>query len=178
MRVANAFAASKFINGGRKFDTAIQNLIGKSGGDFDSSGAAKGAASSVGNVGPAFEEDTAGAVFLDDIEAAFESDEIAPRLMAFPSDADQRVSALARPAHQLFARRRGVAHAAFDLHADDIELHVGIERRAEDAQALPNGVQFWAPGAADGNVNFLHFWKYPCDADRYSFQSCVCFSGP
>src|SRR5260370_3684824 len=81
--------------------------------------------------------------------------------MAFLSDADQRVSTLARPAHQFFARRRGVANAAFDLHADDIELHVGIERRPEDAQALPNGVQFWAPGAANGNVNFLHFWSRP-----------------
>ncbi len=63
-------------------------------------------AHAIGDVGPAFEKDSAGAIFYGDIKAAFEADAVFGALTGVGQHFRQGFGSLARSLHQFFAGRR------------------------------------------------------------------------
>ncbi len=79
----------------------------------------------VADVGPAFEENVAGAIYLHGVEATLEADKVLPGFVALVGEAHQGFGALAGAAHQLVSRGGGVADTAFDVEAKHGELRCG-----------------------------------------------------
>lgn len=123
---------------------------------FDAARAPVETLRAVGNVSPAFQEDAALSIVLQNLEAAFEAHKIAPRFASFARDLNQRFGALARSTHQLFVRRRRGAHTALDFHSDNFEIAIRNEFCRESVQGVRNGPELRLASAADGDDDFLH----------------------
>src|SRR6266849_2749287 len=116
--VAYALAARVGINRRGQLRAAVEHLDRERCGDQDAARLAEGTApGAVGDVGPVFQEHQPLPVYLPDVKAALEPDEVPPPRIAPTVHVHQRLSALPRPGHQLDASRRRAANAAFDLHA-------------------------------------------------------------
>src|SRR3989441_993893 len=130
------------------------------------------AARAVAHVGPAFQEDAPllpvlprcriphylvrRSAFMHNIEAAFKTNEILPHRPIFARQLRQRLSALTRPAHQFFPRRRRVTDSTFHFHADDFELSFGGQHGRKRPERLVHRVELRAALAADGEDDLFH----------------------
>jgi hypothetical protein len=175
LRVTNADCPSETVDGHRKFDAKVEDVVGECIGNFYAAGAAEMAAAAVGNVGPALEEYTGGlcgtgdreivreaaycSFFVHDVEPAFQANEVLPRLIPIASELDQGFGAVESTAHGFFARRRCVPNAAFDFNADDFEFGAAFrsgEHGGEGLHGFGDGVELGAASAADSYDGFLH----------------------
>ena len=129
----------------------------------------------VGHVRPAFQENAAAAIllqsgmpqhlvrrcaFVDNIESAFQADEVLPGRAILSRQLHQRFGALTGAAHQFLPRRRRVADSALDLHADDFELSIGREDARKCCKRFGDGVELGAALAADSEDDFVHAAEY------------------
>src|SRR4029077_10440056 len=134
-------------------DFFLENLVRQRFREFDSAGAAKVSARSVAHISPALQKNAARSerrdvmfgdflyrkIFVHDVDAALKSNEVAPRLGGFPCHRRESLCALARSAHQLAARRRGMADTALNLNTDNFEVDItfgGYEQGRETLQGF------------------------------------------
>src|SRR6185437_6285257 len=89
-------------------------------------------------------------------EPAFESHKIAPCLAAFQRDSDHGFGAVSRARDGFGGGKGSVPHAACNVHGYDFKPSVWIERRADDVQGFPHGIQLWAAGSSHSNQNRLY----------------------
>src|SRR6266852_2861596 len=117
--IANAHGAGKFIDGNGKFDAIIEHFAGKGFRNLDAARAAVMTTSSIGNIGPALEEDVTmpdllrgrmpqhflrRRAFLDNIKTALQAHEVLPGSPILSSKSHQCFRALTRATHQFFPR--------------------------------------------------------------------------
>src|SRR6266478_4535464 len=93
---------------------------------------------------------------MHNIEAAFKTNEILPHRPIFARQLRQRLSALTRPAHQFFPRRRRVTDSALHFHADDFELSFGGQHGRKRLERLVHRIKLRAALAADGEDDLFH----------------------
>jgi hypothetical protein len=113
-------------------------------------------AHAISNVGPAFEEHAAEAVFDGDIEAAFKPDTVVGALAGIREQFVQRFGSLPRPLHEFFAGRGRVADAAFDFVALNFESCVRRKFGGKAGGSFLNRLEFGPPGAPDGDAACVH----------------------
>jgi hypothetical protein len=79
LRIADAGLLGKPINGNGQFGPAAEYFIGEHLREFYSTRAPEVSAPPIAHIRPAFEKHALATVFFDGIEAAFKSNEVAPR---------------------------------------------------------------------------------------------------
>ena len=121
-------------------------------------------AQAVGDVGPAFEEDSANTIFDGDIQAAFETDAVVGALIGIGEHFVQRFGSLARALHQFLAGGWRVADAAFDFVALNFEGSVRGKLEGKAGGSFLNRLEFGPPGAPDGDAACVHEDRGPVSA--------------
>jgi hypothetical protein len=119
------------------------------------------AAHAIGDVGPAFEKDSAGIIFDCEVQAAFEADAIIGALAGVGEHFMQCFGSLARALHQFFTGRRRVADAAFDFVALNFDGSLRREFVGKAGGSFLNRLEFGPPGAPDGDAACVHVDRGP-----------------
>src|SRR5262249_49316989 len=140
MPITDAHDTGKSVDRIGELDSAVQDLMRECTRDFDRSRPAEVAVLAVGDVGPAFQKNTRRGSFrikssardgglVDEVETAFEADEIVPAALFPMVETEERFRAQAGAAHQFFACRGRVGDAAWNLGADNLTLCPGRQER-------------------------------------------------
>ena len=95
-------------------------------------------------------------VFVDYVEAAFQTDEVMPLGAVLVGDLRQSLGALSRATHQLFLRRGGVTDTAVDFESDEVKFGSRRKRWRKNFQGFLDGFEFRAALAADGDDDSGH----------------------
>jgi hypothetical protein len=103
LAVANANLSGESIDGHGEFCTAREDLFGERFREFNAAGAAKMTRGAIAYISPTLQENFPLAVFSDDIETAFETDNEVKGSTAGAELLLQRLCPLPRAAHQLSA---------------------------------------------------------------------------
>ena len=97
LRVANAVASGKFVNGFGQLQAVVHHTFYERFGKDNTAGLAeKAPPSSIAYVRPVLEKNKSRIAVSNDVQASFEADEVFPRLILFTRDMYQDFSALAR----------------------------------------------------------------------------------
>src|SRR6266478_2997170 len=164
LSVANADRACVVINCNGKLRASGQNFFRKRFWDFYAAGGAEMSAHAVGDVSPAFEEDSAGAIFDGDVQAAFKPDAVVCTFARVGEQFVQRFRALPRSLHQFFAGRWRVADAALNFVAQNFERRDWRKFVGKAGGSFLNCLKFGPPGAPDGDAAWVHGVGSPVSA--------------
>jgi hypothetical protein len=132
------------------------------------------ALAAIGDVGPAFEEDTPTVLVLYGVQPAFQAYKIAPGRRLRLRQTCQSFGSLARSHHQFLPICGGVADAALDLDADNVKLGTRSQDRAKTSDCFLDGGYLWAACTTDGNRQFcqgIHLWS--CFAELHGWADCT-----
>src|SRR5690348_3869008 len=157
LRIANSMASGERINCDTEFNSFIDYLPYQFLREKQASGlAVRSAPGAVSSIGPIFKECAAKAANRDDVEAAFQADEILPRNIFLAGFFREGFGAIARAGHDVGTSERRMADAAFGFDADDFKLRVGVKGGAEDGNSFPYGVELGTASAANSHDNLFH----------------------
>src|SRR5690348_12255716 len=157
LSIANSMASGECINRKAQFNSFIHHLPYQFLREKQASGlAVRTATCGIRGIGPIFKEYAAGAPNRDDVEAAFQADEILPRNIFPAGFFRESISAITRAGHDIGTSERRMADAAFGFDADDFKLRVGVKGGAEDGNSFPYGVELGTASAANSHDNLFH----------------------
>jgi len=173
LAVADADRACVVVNRHRKLRAAGQNFFRQRFWDFDAPRAAEMSADAVGDVSPAFEEDSADTIFDGDVQAAFQADAVVGTFARVGEQFVKRFGPLARSLHQFFAGRWGVADAALDFVTLDFEGRVRREFGGKAGRSFLDRLEFRPPGAPDGDTAWVHGVGSPVSAVYWEMRGSL-----
>ena len=169
LRVANSNFSRESIDRNGEFHAAIQNFFGNRLRNFDSAGASEKSLRGVAHVRPAFQKNPTLTVYVNDVEAAFDPDEVISSLTILCREFRHRLRPLARTLHQFFSARRRVANAAVDFYADYFNLFFCGEQRAKRGDGIVHSGELRFARASDDNedsvglrIHFRGLWDCTC----------------
>src|SRR4029077_15926496 len=93
----------------------------------------------VRHIRPALEKHPALRAFMNNVDPAFQPNEIFPGCIRLTSHANECFSALSRTGHQIVARERSMADAARHFDRHDIEIATGTKEGANDGERIAYG---------------------------------------